>query len=46
MTDLILVDNFIITDNEKVLQDWTRQTYDLKKRAIDKDAVSSLPSLS
>jgi len=41
MTDLVLFDNFIITDSEKVLEDWTTKTYDIKKRAIDKDSVSS-----
>ena len=40
MTDLILFDNFIITDNEKALLDWTAHTYGLKKTLLDKDSVS------
>jgi len=40
MTDNVLFDNFIITDDEEVLKDWTEQTFELKRRAIDKDAVS------
>jgi len=40
MTDQILFDNFIVTDNENVLQDWNSKTFDLKKRIMDKDSVS------
>lgn len=43
MTDLILFDNFIITDNENVLQDWNSKTYDLKKRIMEKDSVKFNP---
>ncbi|CAG7830867.1 unnamed protein product [Allacma fusca] len=38
MTEGILFDNFIITDDEQILEDWTSQTYDKKKRAIDRDS--------
>ena len=40
MTDLVLFDNFLITDDEELLEEWTSQTYDKKKKAIDRDSVS------
>lgn len=38
MTDNVLFDNFIITDDEGILEEWTSQTYDKKKRSIDRDS--------
>lgn len=42
MSNNILFDNFFITDDESVADEWSAQTYDLKKKQIDKDAVSVL----
>lgn len=38
MTDQVLFDNFIITDDEALLEEWTSQTYEKKKIAIDRDS--------
>ena len=40
MTDLVLFDNFIITDDEELLEEWTSQTFEKKRKAIDRDSVS------
>lgn len=40
MSNNILFDNLIITDDETIADDWAAQTYDLKKKQIDKEAVS------
>lgn len=40
MSSDILFDNFLITDEIDVAHDWTSQTYNLKRKQIDKEAVS------
>lgn len=40
MSSDILFDNFVITDTEELANAWAAQTYDLKRKQIDKDAVS------
>lgn len=44
MSNNILFDNLLITDDENVADEWAAQTYDLKKKQIDKDAVSAFRS--
>jgi len=41
MSNEILFDNIIITDNEDHAFEWATQTYDLKRKHLDKQAVSS-----
>lgn len=36
----ILFDNIIVTDDESNAAEWAEQTYDLKRKHIDKQAVS------
>lgn len=36
----ILFDNIVITDDESHADQWAEQTYDLKKKHLDKQAVS------
>jgi calnexin len=38
---MILFDNFIITDDQAVADTWAAETFDLKRRKLDKDGVSS-----
>ena len=40
MTDEILFDNIIITDDVELADHWAAQTYDLKRKQMDKDAVN------
>lgn len=40
MSSDILFDNILITDDEIHAADWAYQTYDLKRKHIDKQAVS------
>lgn len=42
MSQDILFDNFIITDDYDVAEEWTAMTYGLKRNQIDKEAVSGL----
>lgn len=42
MSSDILFDNLIITDDEDVARDWAAQTFDLKRKLIDREAVSTL----
>lgn len=39
MSSDILFDNFIITDDIDAADEWAANTFDLKKRQLDKDAV-------
>lgn len=41
MSENILFDNLIIADDEAVVRDWAAQTYDVKRKQIDKQAVST-----
>lgn len=40
MSSDILFDNLIIVDDETLARDWAAQTYDLKRKLIDREAVS------
>lgn len=40
MSNDILFDNILITDNLEAADDWAEQTYDLKRKQIDREAVS------
>jgi calnexin len=40
MSNMILFDNFIITDDQNVADTWAAETFDLKRRKLDKDGVS------
>uniref|UniRef100_A0A1B6DDQ8 Calnexin n=1 Tax=Clastoptera arizonana TaxID=38151 RepID=A0A1B6DDQ8_9HEMI len=40
MSNQILFDNFIITENPSIADQWAAQTFDLKKRKMDKDSDS------
>jgi len=40
MSNMILFDNIIITDEETVADNWAAETFDLKRRKLDKDGVS------
>lgn len=40
MSSAILFDNMIITDDATAADNWAAQTYDLKRKQIDRDAVS------
>jgi hypothetical protein len=40
MSSEILFDNIVITDDESNADEWAQQTYDLKKKHLDKQAVS------
>jgi calnexin len=40
MSNMILFDNIIITDDETVADSWAAETFDLKRRKLDKDGVS------
>lgn len=37
---MILFDNIIITDDKSVADNWAAETFDLKRRKLDKDGVS------
>jgi calnexin len=41
MSNMILFDNFIITDDQTVADTWASETFDLKRRKLDKDGVST-----
>jgi hypothetical protein len=41
MSDNILFDNFIITDDKLVSEQWAAETFDLKRNLVDKDQVSA-----
>lgn len=38
MTDNVLFDNFIVSDKEAVVAEWTEATYGLKMRALERDS--------
>lgn len=40
MSSDILFDNIIVTDDEDYAAEWAEQTYDLKRKHLDKQAVS------
>jgi len=40
MSNMILFDNIIITDDETVADNWAAETFDLKRRKLDKDGES------
>ena len=42
MSNQILFDNFIVTDDPNVADHWAAQTFDLKKKKMEKEAVSYL----
>ncbi|OXA53227.1 calnexin [Folsomia candida] len=37
MTDQVLFDNFIISNDQSVVDDWTSKTWELKRRVLEKD---------
>jgi calnexin len=39
MSDNILFDNIIITDNKIVSEQWAAETFDVKRNLVDKDQV-------
>jgi len=40
MSNMILFDNIIITDDKTVADNWAAETFDLKRRKLDKDGES------
>lgn len=40
MSQDIFFDNIVVTDDERYADEWAEQTYDLKRKHIDKQAVS------
>jgi hypothetical protein len=40
MSSDILFDNIIITDDENSAYEWAQETFDLKKKHLEKQAVS------
>lgn len=42
MSENILFDNIIVTDDSSVAQHWAEQTFDLKRKHLEKQAVSIL----
>ncbi len=42
MSSNILFDNIVITDDEDLAIDWADKTYNLKRKYLEKQAVSSL----
>lgn len=40
MSSDILFDNIVVTDEESHADEWASQTYDLKKKQLDNQAVS------
>ena len=42
MSDNIMFDNFIITDDIRVAETWAKETFDLKRNIVDKDQVITL----
>jgi calnexin len=40
MSNDILFDNIVITDDEAHAYEWAQQTYDLKRKHLDNQAVS------
>lgn len=45
MSNQILFDNLIITDDPAVAAQWASQTFDLKKRKMEKEAVSQFQNV-
>jgi calnexin len=45
MSSDILFDNIVITDSEDLANDWAAETYDLKRKVIDKEAESVLSKM-
>lgn len=45
MSSDILFDNIVITDDESHATEWAHQTYDLKRKYLDKQAVSTFYKL-
>lgn len=43
MSSDILFDNIVVTDDESSADEWAAQTYDLKRKHLDKQAVSVYP---
>lgn len=41
MSDNILFDNIIITDDKMVSEQWAAETFDLKRNLVDRDQVSN-----
>lgn len=41
MSDNILFDNIIITDDKTVSEQWAAETFDLKRNLVDRDQVST-----
>lgn len=41
----ILFDNIIVTDDERNAAEWAEQTYDLKRKHLDKQAVSHVETV-
>ena len=41
MSDNILFDNIIITDDKAVSEQWAAETFDLKRNLVDRDQVST-----
>lgn len=42
MSNEILFDNLVITDDVDVAMEYARQTFDIKRKYIDKESVSIL----
>lgn len=42
MSDQVLFDNFIISNDQAVVDDWTSKTWELKRRVLEKDNVRVL----
>ncbi|XP_068627795.1 calnexin isoform X1 [Battus philenor] len=45
MSPMLLFDNLIVTDDASVLEDWTRQTYTIKRAKISSDSDSLVERL-
>lgn len=41
MSGDILFDNLVISDDETVVREWAAQTFDLKRKQIDRQSVST-----
>lgn len=44
MSGDILFDNLVISDDESVVREWAAQTFDLKRKQIDRQSVSNATS--
>lgn len=40
MSGDILFDNLVISDDESVVREWAAQTFDLKRKQLDRQSVS------